>query len=160
MPFAVVQRPKARWQALFKDGSRPDQLRVSVNSKVLVQNVDVVAARDGGIPEAMPPQSLVFGSSLDDLGELLSRATSFSCSIGGAMEGVLLPLLSSLPECDDQAEPPLLFACENDHAAVQKLAETPQLLGGLEGLPIETIPLLVDRVCTTRTITADRKSVV
>ena len=32
VPFAVVQRPKARWQALFKDGSRPDQLRVSVNS--------------------------------------------------------------------------------------------------------------------------------
>jgi hypothetical protein len=141
VPFAVVQRPKARWQALFKDGSRPDQLRVSVNSKVLVQNVDVVAARDGGIPEAMPPQSLVFGSSLDDLGELLSRATSFSCSIGGAMEGVLLPLLSSLPECDDQAEPPLLFACENDHAAVESLQR--KLAGR-----VDVVSCMVDRVCT------------
>eukprot|EP00964_Phaeocystis_antarctica_P120730 scaffold84469_cov85-Phaeocystis_antarctica.AAC.1 len=46
--FTLVLRPKARWQALFKDGSRPDQLRVSVNSKVAVQNVDVVAAREGG----------------------------------------------------------------------------------------------------------------
>ena len=141
VPFAVVQRPKARWQALFKDGSRPDQLRVSVNSKVVVQNVDVVATREGGVPEAMPPQSLVFGSSLDDLGELLSRATSFSCSIGGAMESVLLPLLSSLPECDDQAEPPLLFACENDHAAVESLQR--KLAGR-----VDVVSCMVDRVCT------------
>jgi len=105
VPFAAVQRPKARWMALFKEGSRPGQLRVSVNSKVLVQNVDVVAAREGGVPEAMPPHSLVFGSSLDELGALLSRATSFSCSIGGAMESVLLPLLSSLPECGPSPQP-------------------------------------------------------
>ena len=65
----------------------------------------------------MPPHSLVFGSSLDELGELLSRATSFSCSIGGAMESVLLPLLTALPEAEAEAEPPLLFACENDHKA-------------------------------------------
>ena len=141
VPFAVVQRPKARWQALFKDGSRPDQLRVSVNSKVVVQNVDVVAAREGGVPEAMPPQSLVFGSSLDELGELLSRATSFSCSIGGAMESVLLPLLSSLPECGDETETPLLFACENDHAAVESLQA--KLAGR-----VDVVSCMVDRVCT------------
>ena len=139
VPFAVVQRPKARWQQLFRHGSRPDQLRVSVNSKVLVQNIDVVAARE--VPEAMPPQSLVFGSSLDELGELLSRATSFSCSLGGAMEGVLLPLLSSLPECDGQDEQPLLFACENDHAAVESLQR--KLAGR-----VDVVSCMVDRVCT------------
>ena len=139
VPFAVVQRPKARWQSLFRHGSRPDQLRVSVNSKVLVQNIDVVAARE--VPEAMPPQSLVFGSSLDELGELLSRATSFSCSLGGAMEGVLLPLLSSLPECDGQDEQPLLFACENDHAAVESLQR--KLAGR-----VDVVSCMVDRVCT------------
>ena len=146
VPFAVVQRPKARWQSLFRHGSRPDQLRVSVNSKVLVHNVDVVHADAGvhgvpGVPDAMPPQSLVFGSSLDELGELLSRATSFSCSIGGAMEGVLLPLLSSLPECDDQSEQPLLFACENDHAAVESLQA--KLAGR-----VDVVSCMVDRVCT------------
>ena len=141
VPFAVVQRPKARWQQLFRHGgSKPDQLRMSVNSKVVVQNVEVVAAREG-VPEAMPPQSLVFGSSLNELGELLSRATSFSCSLGGAMEGVLLPLLSSLPECDDQAEPPLLFACENDHAAVESLQR--KLAGR-----VDVVSCMVDRVCT------------
>ena len=141
VPFAVVQRPKARWQQLFRHGgSRPDQLRVSVNSKVVVQNVDVVTARES-VPEAMPPQSLVFGSSLDELGELLSRATSFSCSLGGAMEGVLLPLLSTLPECDDQREPPLLFACENDHAAVESLQR--KLAGR-----VDVVSCMVDRVCT------------
>ena len=38
------------------------------------------------------------------------------------MESVLLPLLASLPEAEAEAEPPLLFACENDHAAVESLA--------------------------------------
>ena len=33
--------------AKFKEGSRPGQLRVSVNGKVLVQNVDAVAAHEG-----------------------------------------------------------------------------------------------------------------
>ena len=44
----------------------------------------------------LPPQSLVFGSSLDDLGELLSRATSFSCTLGPAVERVIEPLLREL----------------------------------------------------------------
>ena len=57
------------------------------------------------MPEAMPPHSMVFGSTPDDLGELVARATSFSCSIGGAMESVLLPLLSSLPECGPSPSP-------------------------------------------------------
>ena len=35
--------------AKFKEGSRPGQLRVSVNGKVLVQNVDAVAAHEGGL---------------------------------------------------------------------------------------------------------------
>ena len=35
--------------AKFKEGSRPGQLRVSVNGKVLVQNVDVIAVREGGL---------------------------------------------------------------------------------------------------------------
>jgi len=33
------------------------------------------------------------------------------------MESVLLPLLTALPEAEAEAEPPLLFACENDHKA-------------------------------------------
>jgi hypothetical protein len=48
---------------------------------------------------------MVFGSTPDDLGELVARATSFSCSIGGAMESVLLPLLSWLRECGPSASP-------------------------------------------------------
>ena len=48
---------------------------------------------------------------------MVDRATSFSCSLGSAMSGVLLPLLSELPVVprDDQ---PHLFCCENDHDAV------------------------------------------
>jgi len=151
VPFAVVQRPKARWQHLFRHGSRPDQLRVSVNSKVLVQNVDVVAAREG-VPDAMPPQSLVFGSSLSDLGELLARATSFSCSLGGAMASVLLPLLSSLPK-RDQSDQPLLFACENDHAAVESLQRK---LADRVGV----VSCMVDRVCTGCVVSGEGVDVV
>ena len=90
------------------------------------------------------------------LDELARTATSLSCSLGPALGGGLAPLLAGLVRTDVRADAGRLrlYAAENDHAAVQKLAETPQLLGGLDGLPIEVIPLLVDRVCTARTISA------
>ena len=46
----------------------------------------------------MPATSLVFGASSEDLASLLSRATSFSCSLGAAMRRVMTSTLSALPE--------------------------------------------------------------
>jgi hypothetical protein len=52
------------------------------------------------------------------LDQVAQRATSFSCSLGAAMSKVTVPLLSQLPPLP-RDEQPLLFACENDHAAVR-----------------------------------------
>ena len=89
-------------------------------------------------PEYMPPKSLVFGSTPEALDEVVERATSFSCSLGSAMSKVIKPLLSTLPLVPRE-EQPLLFACENDHAAVKTLKKE------LEGR-VFVVDCMVDRV--------------
>ena len=120
VPFAVVQRPKPRWEQLFANS---EEIDVSVNGEVKMKGAQVLAAherppvrdsefqtnlnvtrspasprrrrrgrqrvqfRDGvrSTQETVPATSLVFGASSEDLASLLSRATSFSCSLGAAM---------------------------------------------------------------------------
>lgn len=87
VPFAVVQRPKRRWMELFNNEgllTGEDELGVSVNSDIVVHNVEVIKSNEGK-PDVMPPHSLIFGSTPDELGVFVERATSFSCSIGSAM---------------------------------------------------------------------------
>ena len=99
--YAVVQRPKPRWQEIFlSDGE--SSVDVAVNDEVKVHNARVIPA--GAAPEVVPSQSLVFGSSLEDLEGLLGKATSFSCSLGAAMHKVMLSTLGSLPELMTDAE--------------------------------------------------------
>jgi len=151
IPFAVVQRPKPKWIELFAqqgEAARPGEVGVSINSEVVVHNVEVLNPEgSGGTPLLMPPQSLIFGSGADELGAVVSRATSFSCSLGSAMGGVLVPLLSTLPVVDVEKQPHL-FCCENDHDAVLRLKE--ELVGR-----VFVIDCMVDRVCTGRTISSE-----
>lgn len=152
--FAVVQRPKPRWQKIFQKGidrraadpnDVSDGLDLTTNNDVVVHNVKLISAdAEQGSPTYMPPKSLVFGSTPDELNDVMIRATSFSCSLGSAMAKVLVPLMEELPErpLDEQ---PLLFCCENDHAAVMKLKD--ELAG-----KVFVIDCMVDRVCTGREI--------
>jgi len=149
VPFAVVQRPKPKWMQLFKAQSATtaaNELGFSVNSAVVVHNVEVIKSSEG-TPSFMPPLSIVFGSTPDELREVLDRATSFSCSLGSAMGGVLVPLLETLPPVE-RALQPNLFCCENDHDAVAELKKR------LEGR-VFVIDCMVDRVCTGRTVTTE-----
>jgi len=153
--FAVVQRPKPKWQRLFAKGqaAREEEegegtangLKISSNDEVVVHNVKLISESD--TPEYMPPKSLVFGSSPEALEEVVERATSFSCSLGSAMSKVIQPLLSTLPLVPRE-EQPLLFACENDHGAVATLKKQ------LEGR-VFVVDCMVDRVCTGREIDED-----
>ena len=130
VPFAVVQRPKPRWEQIF---SESEEIDVCVNGEVKMKGAQVLAAherppvrdsefqtnlnvtrsprrrrrgrqrvqfRDGvrSTQETVPATSLVFGASSEDLASLLSRATSFSCSLGAAMRRVMTSTLSALPE--------------------------------------------------------------
>jgi hypothetical protein len=94
VPFAVVQRPKPRWEQLFANS---EEIDVSVNGEVKMKGAQVLAAHERP-PETVPATSLVFGASSEDLASLLSRATSFSCSLGAAMRRVMTSTLSALPE--------------------------------------------------------------
>lgn len=81
-----------------------------------------------------------FGCSLEGCGHLvlsndtqtwdflLQNASSFSCSLGSGVASWLGPKLSMLPE-KELEQRPVLYACENDSAAVKDLQ-----VGGLGGL--------------------------
>ena len=152
VPFTIIQRPKPRWMKAFGQASGNTDAKhidVTVNSEVVARDVEVIGTALIA-PKFLPPQSLIFGSSTNELSGILSKATSFSCSLGGAMSAVVLPLLSSLPykpDNDDGSDGgrPLLFACENDHGAVMRLQK--ELAG-----KVDVIDCMVDRVCTGRTI--------
>jgi len=152
--FAVVQRPKPRWRKIFQKGldAREDDpqdfsagLEVTNNDEVVVHNVKLISADgDKDTPTYMPPKSLIFGSTPDELRDVMQRATSFSCSLGAAMARVLVPLMEELPKLPLDQQP-LLFCCENDHAAVMKLKAQ------LEDR-VFVVDCMVDRVCTGREI--------
>uniref|UniRef100_A0A0G4FY26 Mannitol dehydrogenase C-terminal domain-containing protein n=1 Tax=Chromera velia CCMP2878 TaxID=1169474 RepID=A0A0G4FY26_9ALVE len=72
-------------------------------------------------------------------------AAVFSTSLGPALHKATEPLLSRLPKRKEAAERPALYACENDHVAVEKLAEK------LKG-KVTVVPCMVDRICAERTI--------
>ena len=113
-PMAVVQRPKRRWQSLWSSAN--DKLNLIINGRVAV----------GGMKVASDAEDLkntfFFGSTPEELMKPAMRATSFSCSLGAAMLNVLVPALQQLP-MRARSDQPLLFACENDHAAVERLQE-------------------------------------
>ena len=186
LPFAVVQRPKPRWQEIFASGGGAT-VEVAVNDEVKVHRAAVIATAAGSpAPAVMPPRSLVFAGS--DIDAVLAKATSFSCSLGAAMHKVMVSTLSCLPELMDDAEcvarqlaskraaalnkrrarynpgvldaraqldsgdldpaedpRPVLYACENDHAAVAALKVALRTR-------VRVVDCMVDRVCTGRRI--------
>lgn len=150
VPFAVVQRPKPKWEELFRQEgvqSEANEIAISVNKSVVVHNVEIV--RDTSTPPSLvPPKALIFGSTAKDIEYAIERATSFSCSLGSAMSRVLVPMLASLPRDQKPEDQPCLFCCENDHDAVKKLRDE------LRGV-VRVVDCMVDRVCTGRTISAE-----
>jgi hypothetical protein len=153
-PFVIVQRPSSAWE----HASKACHSEVRLNGSILatldvasnVRELDLLQ-RNG--------KSAVLLLSEDPvvLATLVSRATSFSCSIGGKeLERALTPLIESVHTVHAQAKeciaitpaPLPLYACENDHEAVEKLAEK------LTGL-VDVVPVLVDRVCTARDMKED-----
>ena len=160
-------------------------LEGALTTQVVVHDAEVV--HEGAAPAAIPPTSLVFGATAEDLGDLLTTATSFSCSLGAAMRRVMASTLSALPEVltesevaarqmkakrkddrerkrrifdptyiasstvysgdlDPSTDPrPVLYCCENDHAAVASLKRELRTR-------VRVVDCMVDRVCTGRRI--------
>ncbi|CAH0375577.1 unnamed protein product [Pelagomonas calceolata] len=144
------------WEQLFANS---EEIDVSVNGEVKMKGAQVLAAHERP-PETVPATSLVFGASSEDLASLLSRATSFSCSLGAAMRRVMTyvkklrkrrqfdPSYESAtdrvysgdlsPEKDPR---PVLYCAENDHESVARLKRELRTR-------VRVVDCMVDRVCT------------
>jgi len=129
IPFALVDIPS------FGEGLCP-KFEVNVNGDTIAE---LELTNDKDINE-LGHRSMFVEDDPERLVQVASRATSFSCSLGPVLEKVIVPLLSQIPRLET-ANRPLLFACENDHTAIQKVAKA------LDG-KVEVVPCMIDRICT------------
>lgn len=150
--LVLLQRPSDAWKALA-DGA---VARFTVNSE-LVCRLRVVRGMPASgslsllLSEGESDGLLVLSEEAALLDELARRATSLSCSLGPALVGGMAPLLAALARRVHSAGSLKLYAGENDHDAVDKFA----LTEAVTAAGLKVLPLLVDRVCTDRTISED-----
>jgi len=141
--YAVINNPRSLSEITAKGpGSSID---INVNGKTCVSKMQVFL--DGVNANELGEKSLVCGTHPDTILAIMERATSFSCSLGAGMDKVLFPLLDLLP-VTSLNEQPTLYACENDHKAVEELGS--KLIG-----KVNINCCMIDRICTDRTITKD-----
>eukprot|EP00466_Bigelowiella_natans_P021151 jgi/Bigna1/82009/fgenesh1_pg.86_\ len=139
--YAIVQRPSSSWQELMKHDVK--RIRVKVNGKTIGRDMHFLHGKDVG--KAKAGQGPFFIASTGKaLLEVVRRATSFSCSLDKGLDGIKV-ILGRLPK---QSNPPKLYACENDHTAVEDLARE------LDGR-VTVLPCMVDRICSQRIINPD-----
>lgn len=159
-PFAILQRPSAVWA----DALRRSVCAIRINGDSVVELQVATSLRDFDHALASKKRALLVLS--DDpavICAVVSRSVSLSCAVGGKdLSTPLAPLIQAVhavhkqaakegaDEATAHAKAPVvpLYACENDHDAVEKLAEA------LEG-KVDVVPVLVDRVCTTRDMRGD-----
>mmetsp|Transcript_45004 Transcript_45004/g.116572 ORF Transcript_45004/g.116572 Transcript_45004/m.116572 type:complete len:521 (-) Transcript_45004:118-1680(-) len=95
--------------------------------------------------DMMGDRSLVLIHEGPEWDEIIKNATSFSCSIGPKVNDIVGPVLERNKEKVPYEMRPQLFACENDHNAVEALDAR------LKGR-VEVVPCMVDRICSDREI--------
>mmetsp|Transcript_32858 Transcript_32858/g.55784 ORF Transcript_32858/g.55784 Transcript_32858/m.55784 type:complete len:507 (-) Transcript_32858:216-1736(-) len=139
--YAIVQRPSSSWQDLIKHDVK--RIRVKVNGETVGRDMRFLHGKEIG--KAKTGEGPFFIASTGKaLLEVVRRATSFSCSLNKGLDGIKV-ILGRLPKRNN---PPKLYACENDHAAVENLARE------LDGR-VTVLPCMVDRICSQRIINRD-----
>jgi hypothetical protein len=155
-PYAILQRPSSAWSPVLN--SKESLVHLEINGKPSVLGMqrmtndtepsDVMNILDVDERSERKDNCRVF-ACLDEeriVTPLINFATSFSTSLGPALLPMLRPLLLTLPKVDPtEGVRPVLFACENDHKAVDQLAAL------LEGR-VDVVNCMVDRICTSRDI--------
>lgn len=161
--LVVVQRPSSDFQPLtaalvrqgvpvFVNGRKVCAFSVYSTHEEIEALLETLRRRKQHPEEASRDKRgnchLVLSDHRQLLLSLSSLAGSMSCSLGPAIRAALVPLLSELP---DKAVPQqvLFYACENDHAAVEKLKEEVKQ-------KVQVLPCMVDRICANRTIYSDK----
>eukprot|EP00951_Prasinocladus_malaysianus_P023894 scaffold204559_cov53-Prasinocladus_malaysianus.AAC.1 len=143
VPFAIMQPPfEGDGDVLLND----DRVKVLINGEETLPGGLAVVNKDTypNLKDAMKTdRSIVLIHPGEEWDEIISNATSFSCSIGPKVNDIIGPVLEKNVKKMPLEMRPKLFACENDHGAVEKLGER------LKGR-IEVIPCMVDRICSGR----------
>eukprot|EP01134_Creolimax_fragrantissima_P006205 CFRG6205T1 len=170
----VLQSPSSAWDALkskmqykvpfYVNGEVSDVFTIITTSHGLrVAKKQLKQNKEAGIGG----RYLVISKDKQLIGGIVRSATSFSCSIGAkGLQSVVVNMLKAggllkKPTAtvveeekeEDELDPntgnlPHLYACENDHAAVEELAEVVKSA-------VQVYPVLVDRICTDRRITEE-----
>eukprot|EP00466_Bigelowiella_natans_P013839 jgi/Bigna1/139361/aug1.50_g14069 len=137
MNYGILQRPSSSWQPMIETAK---EVTVIVNGKQVGEPMRLLHGNKVSAATAMStPFFLAAGDK--PLHNIVDKATSFSCSLNKGVDG-LDRILRALPI---RSIPPKLYACENDHGALAKLALN---LAGR----VTVIPCLVDRICSERKI--------
>lgn len=159
--LVILQRPSTDFEPLFSAENKA-AVSVSVNGRKicdlrvyhqpeeiedLLQTLQHKKHPEGA-EEQQTECHLVLTKENSFLLSFASMAKSMSCSLGPALRTGLVPLLSQLKDKPVE-EQVLLYACENDHAAVEKLKEELKE-------KVLVLPCMVDRICASRAIHSDR----
>jgi len=152
VPFAIMQPPFAEFDPILNSADPAIHLTVN-GEEILSKGLCVVKS-----PEEV--QKLLSGEKGPSIGslvltdpdkeeggwaDLVRKATSFTCSVGPSLPKILGPLLvDNLPKRPEN-EQPVLYACENDHEAVEKLKKI------TEGR-VKVVACMVDRICSSREV--------
>uniref|UniRef100_A0A7S3Z3N1 Mannitol dehydrogenase C-terminal domain-containing protein n=2 Tax=Lotharella globosa TaxID=91324 RepID=A0A7S3Z3N1_9EUKA len=126
------------------DPGGPKQVTIRVNGKAVGKPMTILQGKDIDTLDPEKGPYLVFAKNLSrNMSHLVKRASSMSCSLKKGVDGFKL-VLGRLPK---RKYPPRLYACENDHEAMEKLSTE------VEGR-VKVAPCMVDRIATERTIDA------
>jgi len=145
VPFAIMQPPfPGDADALLND--KTVDVVINGESKISGGLTVITADNFADMKDSMKAgRSLVLIHPGPEWDEIVKEATSFSCSIGPKVCEIVGPIVEKDRLKLPKEMRPKLFACENDHDAVESLGE---LLKG----KIEVIPCMVDRICSSRKV--------
>ena len=154
--YAVIQRPSKAWSTLGNRSCLEERdtqaVGVVVNREEIVEGMKLFTdldidsmSDDASVTDFIECSedgcgSLIISGDREVWEDVITQASSFTCAVGPALNTWLMPMLDWLPEREDPVERPTLYACENDHLAVQQLAKK------LEK-KLTVIPCMVDRIC-------------
>eukprot|EP01054_Gregarina_sp_Poly1_P004899 Gregarina_sp_Poly_1__4898@NODE_25_length_19863_cov_179_262730_g23_i0_p4_GENE_NODE_25_length_19863_cov_179_262730_g23_i0NODE_25_length_19863_cov_179_262730_g23_i0_p4_ORF_typecomplete_len566_score70_62Mannitol_dh_C/PF08125_13/0_00064Mannitol_dh_C/PF08125_13/45Peptidase_M18/PF02127_15/0_043_NODE_25_length_19863_cov_179_262730_g23_i02211699 len=148
-PFILLQHARGHWMDLIGDTDLP-VIPIHVEFASGERPIVLGLIREEFHTEERMRQLLRFGemqgwiiltNSPLTRRVVLEQATTLSTSVGTtALSAVGDILLASLSNRTDKL--PVLFACENDHNAVAKLAQQ-------MGSKIRIVPCMVDRICSS-----------
>ena len=140
-----MQPPFDEFNPILNGGA--SKVKVTINKWDAIETGLNIVTEDDDISQLheRPGGSMVLMHEGEKWTELIKKATSFSCSIGPKVAEIIGPTLKeALPEVPE-LEQPILYGCENDHSAVEKLGK---LLRGR----VRVVPCMVDRICSARVI--------